>query len=70
MNVNLMNFSLISIKGCLTISNEEIEKHLELGRLMLSRGQYSDALSHYHMAVGMCYVLRQMNNDMIIDLLN
>jgi DnaJ family protein C protein 3 len=40
-----------AIDGCLTISNEEIEKHLELGRLMLSRGQYSDALSHYHMAV-------------------
>ncbi|CAG2177844.1 unnamed protein product, partial [Oppiella nova] len=37
--------------NCHTISNEEIENHLELGRLMLSRGQYSDALSHYHMAV-------------------
>ncbi|CAG2113633.1 unnamed protein product [Medioppia subpectinata] len=40
-----------SIVNCHTISNEEIENHLEMGRLMLSRGQYSDALSHYHMAV-------------------
>ncbi|XP_054159835.1 dnaJ homolog subfamily C member 3-like [Oppia nitens] len=39
------------IDSCLTISNEEIENHLEMGRQMLSRGQYSDALSHYHMAV-------------------
>ena len=27
-------------------------KHLEMGRELLSRGQLQDALSHYHLAVG------------------
>ncbi|KAF4522395.1 hypothetical protein B566_EDAN012978 [Ephemera danica] len=32
-------------------SQAEIERHLELGRDMLARGQFQDALSHYHAAV-------------------
>ncbi|XP_074601971.1 dnaJ homolog subfamily C member P58IPK [Brevipalpus obovatus] len=34
-----------------SLSTDEIESHLEMGRQMLSRGQYNDALSHYHAAV-------------------
>ena len=30
----------------------EIDQHLNLGMQMLTRGQYSDALSHFHAAVG------------------
>jgi len=30
----------------------EIDQHLTLGMQLLSRGQYSDALSHFHAAVG------------------
>lgn len=32
----------------------EVNKHLELGRDFLARGQLSDALTHYHAAVGEC----------------
>lgn len=32
----------------------EVNKHLELGRDFLARGQLSDALTHYHAAVGKC----------------
>jgi DnaJ family protein C protein 3 len=30
----------------------EIDQHLNLGMTMLAKGQYSDALSHFHAAVG------------------
>jgi hypothetical protein len=33
-------------------SQIEVNKHLEMGRDLLSRGQLQDALSHYHAAVG------------------
>ncbi|XP_064456075.1 dnaJ homolog subfamily C member 3-like [Ornithodoros turicata] len=39
------------LSGVLGISQVEIEGHLELGRQLLSKGQYADALSHYHAAV-------------------
>ncbi|XP_069676051.1 dnaJ homolog subfamily C member 3 [Periplaneta americana] len=32
-------------------SQSEVNKHLEMGRDLLSRGQFQDALSHYHAAV-------------------
>jgi DnaJ family protein C protein 3 len=35
-----------------TTSQNEVNKHLEMGRDLLSRGQLQDALSHYHAAVG------------------
>lgn len=35
-----------------TSSQAEIDRHLELGRDLLARGQLADALSHYHAAVG------------------
>lgn len=34
-------------------SQAEIERHLELGKDFLARGQLGDALTHYHAAVGM-----------------
>ena len=33
-------------------THAEIDQHLTLGMQLLSRGQYSDALSHFHAAVG------------------
>lgn len=33
-------------------SKAEIERHLDLGKDMLARGQLGDALTHYHAAVG------------------
>lgn len=33
-------------------SPADIENHLELGKDFLARGQLSDALTHYHAAVG------------------
>jgi len=39
--------------GALCSSKEEVERHLEMGKRMLSAGQLADALSHYHAAVGM-----------------
>jgi DnaJ family protein C protein 3 len=32
-------------------SLSEIERHLEMGKMFLSKGQFSDALTHYHAAV-------------------
>lgn len=34
------------------LSASEIENHLEQGKRLLSLGQLSDALVHYHAAVG------------------
>lgn len=33
-------------------TNQDINNHLELGKEFLARGQLSDALTHYHAAVG------------------
>lgn len=44
----------------------EVNKHLELGRDFLARGQLSDALTHYHAAVGKCcscYVPTYVSHD-------
>ena len=30
----------------------DVEKHLEMGKKSLQAGQFADALSHYHAAVG------------------
>lgn len=35
-----------------SISQREIDRHLELGRDFLARGQLPDALTQYHAAVG------------------
>lgn len=35
-------------------TNQDINNHLELGKDFLARGQLSDALTHYHAAVGKC----------------
>jgi hypothetical protein len=34
-------------------ASEEVEQHLAMGMKLVSAGQLSDALSHYHAAVGM-----------------
>ncbi|XP_015789298.1 dnaJ homolog subfamily C member 3 [Tetranychus urticae] len=52
---NLMSIWMLlilnSFDGLDSLSSDEIESHLELGKQMVARGQYSDALSHYHAAV-------------------
>lgn len=35
-----------------TATEEEIMRHLDMGRDLLARGQLADALTHYHAAVG------------------
>lgn len=45
-----MSFSL-SLLGAESSSKAEVERHLELGRDFLVRGQLQDALTHYHAAV-------------------
>lgn len=48
----------IGLTSCGIVSDcatpAEVNKHLELGRDFLARGQLSDALTHYHAAVGEC----------------
>lgn len=43
-------------KNCLgaesAASQQEVDRHLELGKQFLVNGQLSDALTHYHAAVG------------------
>lgn len=46
-----LNTMTSHFKGVGALTPIEIESHLELGREFLARGQYSDALSHYHAAV-------------------
>jgi len=38
--------------GVESASQADIEQHLTLGMQLLARGQYSDALSHFHAAIG------------------
>lgn len=47
-----MNLSNVLASGVACVSQSEIEQHLNLGMQMLTKGQYSDALSHFHAAVG------------------
>ena len=42
----------IQFAGVECATQKEIDQHLTLGMQLLSRGQYSDALSHFHAAVG------------------
>lgn len=39
------------LSGAESTSKAEVERHLELGRDFLARGQLQDALTHYHAAV-------------------
>lgn len=47
-------FLLTNIGAQSASSKAEIDRHLELGRDLLARGQLADALTHYHAAVGTC----------------
>ena len=42
---------LIGVDGDNTI---DVDQHLELGKKLLAAGQLTEALSHYHAAIGMC----------------
>ncbi len=45
-------FQYVFLFAAIDGSIQEVERHLELGKQFLSKGQFSDALSHYHAAVG------------------
>ena len=49
--VQNQNFKMFHL-GVECATQKEIDQHLTLGMQLLSRGQYSDALSHFHAAVG------------------
>lgn len=57
--INVLTLICIDIKYFYTdlvsesATQAEIDHHLELGKQYLAKGQLSDALSHYHEAVGM-----------------
>ncbi|XP_015910975.2 dnaJ homolog subfamily C member 3 isoform X1 [Parasteatoda tepidariorum] len=42
---------IADVRGDEWLNNLEIDRHLQLGRELLSQGLYDDALSHYHAAV-------------------
>lgn len=46
----MSSYSEFSVSEC--ISQAEVNRHLELGKQYLAKGQLGDALSHYHSAVG------------------
>uniref|UniRef100_A0A1B6C8F2 J domain-containing protein n=1 Tax=Clastoptera arizonana TaxID=38151 RepID=A0A1B6C8F2_9HEMI len=46
-----LDIMISATQGKQSIPQTEIENHLEMGRLLLSKGQLQDALSHYHAAV-------------------
>lgn len=46
-----------NISGAETaVSQQEVDRHLELGKQFLVNGQLSDALTHYHAAVGEYFI--------------
>jgi Flp pilus assembly protein TadD len=49
---NVMTFQIFNISGVECASKTDIDQHLSLGMQLLAHGQYSDALSHFHSAVG------------------
>ena len=55
-----MTFSY-KITGVECATQAEIDQHLTLGMQLLGRGQYSDALSHFHAAVGKLELLKNYN---------
>lgn len=49
-------------------SQAEIDRHLELGKQFLVHGQLSDALTHYHAAVGKFELSDTHTNQTIVYL--
>ncbi|KRX95561.1 DnaJ -like protein subfamily C member 3 [Trichinella pseudospiralis] len=49
--ITVVNF-FICLGGTVDGSTQEIERHLDLGKQLVSKGQFNDALVHYHAAVG------------------
>lgn len=47
----LLAWTTRRLTGVAGITQAEIEGHLEMGRQLMSKGQYADALSHYHAAI-------------------
>lgn len=56
------SYKKIFLTVCKSATPAEINKHLELGRDFLARGQLSDALNHYHAAVGKNCLRFYLNN--------
>jgi len=67
----LDNLITFSISGVHCASQSDIDQHLSLGMQLLARGQYSDALSHFHAAIGKkqtytCYLYRVLITMIIV----
>lgn len=45
---------------CESATQADVNHHLELGKQFLAKGQLSDALSHYHEAVGKSLTLDRL----------
>ena len=43
---------LIYFSGVHCATKAEVDQHLQMGMQLLAKGQYSDALSHFHSAIG------------------
>ena len=42
----------IDIAGVHCATKAEVDQHLQMGMQLIAKGQYSDALSHFHSAIG------------------
>ena len=47
-----MIWILFCFQGTLANTNVDVNDHLEKGKQLLAAGQLSDALSHFHSAIG------------------
>lgn len=45
-----LSFTLVGAQGD---ASANVDHHLEMGKRLLAAGQLTEALSHYHLAVGM-----------------
>lgn len=43
----------IRIFAAIQCREADINRHLELGKQLLAKGQFADALTHYHAAIGL-----------------
>lgn len=69
---NIYNyFVIINLPGAESIPNAaDIENHLELGRQFLAHNQLSDALTHYHAAVGKFITIKVLWHSLYISFLS
>ena len=45
-------FHVLIETGVHCATKAEVDQHLQMGMQLIAKGQYSDALSHFHSAIG------------------